>query len=178
MISNKQHEANIRNAQHSTGPVTPEGKEKVRFNALKHGLRARSFLLPSENQADFDELYATYAEEWKPREERERALVEQMVLHQWLLVRYARFEACHLNVESYDLMQSLVILRHLAALRTTSERACSKTMHDLLRLQKIRPSAPVPETPAPEPRHPQPNPEPPLEDPDPGHVYAPAPDTQ
>ena len=178
MISDKQRDANIRNAQHSTGPKTPEGKEAVRFNALKHGLRARSFLLPSENQADFDELYATYVGEWQPWEERERALVEQMVLHQWLLVRYARFEACHLNVESYDLMQSLVILRHLAALRTTSERACSKTMHDLLRLQKIRPTAPAPETPAPEPPQPAPNPETPLENADPGHVYVMAPDTR
>ena len=37
--SAKQTEANRRNAQKSTGPRTPQGKQQVRLNALiKHGL--------------------------------------------------------------------------------------------------------------------------------------------
>jgi hypothetical protein len=36
--SAKQTEANRRNAQRSTGPRTPKGKQQVRLNALKHGL--------------------------------------------------------------------------------------------------------------------------------------------
>src|SRR5690348_17320595 len=38
MSSQLQIEANRRNAQHSTGPRTPEGKAVSRFNALKTGL--------------------------------------------------------------------------------------------------------------------------------------------
>ena len=178
MISDKQHEANIRNAQHSTGPVTPEGKAKVRFNALKHGLRARSLLFPRESKEDYDELYASYVADWNPRDEKERALVEQMVIHQWLLVRYANFEANHFNIDAFDFMQALSIIKTLATLRTGLERACSKTMRDLLLLQKNRPAAPVAEPPAPDVQPPAPGPEPPVESPDPGHVYVVVPDTQ
>jgi hypothetical protein len=49
LISDKQKEANRQNAQHSTGPVTPEGKAAVRLNALTYGLRARSLLIPGED---------------------------------------------------------------------------------------------------------------------------------
>jgi hypothetical protein len=40
--SERQILANRRNAQKSTGPRTAAGKAKVRVNALKHGLAARS----------------------------------------------------------------------------------------------------------------------------------------
>jgi len=35
--------ANRANAQKCTGPRTPEGKTRVALNALRHGLKARSF---------------------------------------------------------------------------------------------------------------------------------------
>jgi len=38
MASQKQIDANRRNAERSTGPRTPEGKAIVKNNALKHGL--------------------------------------------------------------------------------------------------------------------------------------------
>ena len=41
MTSQRKIEANRRNAQKSTGPKTEEGKNKVRFNALQHGLCRR-----------------------------------------------------------------------------------------------------------------------------------------
>jgi hypothetical protein len=36
MASQKEIDANRRNAQRSTGPVTPAGKSLAKFNALKH----------------------------------------------------------------------------------------------------------------------------------------------
>ena len=42
-ISPQRLAANRANAQRSTGPKTPEGKEKSKFNAVKHGLTSRYF---------------------------------------------------------------------------------------------------------------------------------------
>ena len=49
MTSEKQAEANRRNALNSTGPKTPEGKAAVSHNALRHGLLSRDILLPGED---------------------------------------------------------------------------------------------------------------------------------
>ncbi len=37
---------NIANAQHSTGPKTPEGKKKSSLNALRHGLTGQIVVMP------------------------------------------------------------------------------------------------------------------------------------
>ena len=42
-------EINQRNAQKSTGPRTAEGKRSSKFNAVTHGLTARTVLLPGED---------------------------------------------------------------------------------------------------------------------------------
>ena len=42
MASAAQLAANIKNAARSTGPTSPEGKRRVRLNALKHGMNARA----------------------------------------------------------------------------------------------------------------------------------------
>jgi len=68
MISKKQNEANCRNAQLSTGPKTEEGKAVVRLNALRHGLRARSILLPGENVEDYHQLCADLKASWQLRD--------------------------------------------------------------------------------------------------------------
>ena len=38
-VSKKQQAANRRNSKKSTGPKTAKGKNVVKFNAVKHGLR-------------------------------------------------------------------------------------------------------------------------------------------
>ncbi len=42
------------NAQKSTGPRTEAGKQRSSLNALRHGLAARTAVLDSENQADYE----------------------------------------------------------------------------------------------------------------------------
>ena len=56
MTSEKKAEANRRNALKSTGPKTPEGKDAVRLNALKHGLLSEEILLPGEDEEALREL--------------------------------------------------------------------------------------------------------------------------
>ena len=53
MSSERQANANRENARLSTGPRTPAGKDVARWNALKHGLRAESALIPGEAADDY-----------------------------------------------------------------------------------------------------------------------------
>jgi hypothetical protein len=95
--SPKQLEANRRNAQRSTGPRTPAGKERVKFNALRHGLLAKSVILPirsrSEKQNHFDALLAQLIDELKPVGILEDMLVEKIAVSYWRLRRALRAEA-------------------------------------------------------------------------------------
>src|SRR6202047_3790575 len=87
MATLKQFEANRRNAQKSTGPKTPEGKTAVSMNALRHGLRARTVVLPGENREEFNQLCDDLEVEWHPQSRTEQFYVEQMAVSQWKLTR-------------------------------------------------------------------------------------------
>ena len=78
LISDKQHQANLQNAQHSTGPQTPEGKQAVRFNALAWSLRAQTIILPNEDPMDYQQLWETLNAQWQPQDPTERIFLEQM----------------------------------------------------------------------------------------------------
>src|SRR5258707_107696 len=52
-ISPKRLAANRQNAQKSTGPRTPKGKQKASQNSTKHGLCSDSPLLPNECSATY-----------------------------------------------------------------------------------------------------------------------------
>ena len=94
MSSEKQIEANRLNAQKSTGPKTPEGKEAASMNHLKHGLRARTVVLTAlgESQADFDELSMALQHQWEPRTATELLYLEEMAISHWRLARAERMQ--------------------------------------------------------------------------------------
>jgi hypothetical protein len=58
MTSPKQIDANRRNALKSTGPTTPEGKERSRRNAVRHGLTAETVIAVLENSEDYEAFEA------------------------------------------------------------------------------------------------------------------------
>ena len=92
MTSDKKAEANRRNAQKSTGPKTPEGKNLVRLNAVRHGLRAEEILLAGENEEALKELGERLRAELQPVGEFENLLVDQIVAAYWRLRRVGRVE--------------------------------------------------------------------------------------
>src|SRR5579864_4934288 len=93
MATLKQFAANRRNSQKSTGSKTPEGKAAVSLNALRHGLRARSVVLPLEDRNEFDRLCDDLEVEWHPQSRTEQFYVEQMAVSQWKLIRMEVGEA-------------------------------------------------------------------------------------
>jgi hypothetical protein len=132
-----QIEANRRNAQKSTGPRTPEGKTAVRMNALKHGLRARTVVLPSENAEEFHQLCDDLEAEWQPQSRTEQFYVEQMAVSQWKL---NRMEVGEFNVFTADTgaQTQLPMLDRLWQAQYRLERSYARAQRDLERLQKSR----------------------------------------
>ena len=132
-----QIEANRRNALKSTGPRTPEGKAAVRMNALKHGLRARTVVLPSENAEEFHQLCDDLEAEWQPQSRTEQFYVEQMAVSQWKLNRMERGE---FNVFTSDAgaKTQLPMLDTLWQAQCRLERSYARAQRDLERLQKSR----------------------------------------
>ena len=92
MTSEKKAQANRQNALKSTGPKTPEGKEAIRLNALKHGLRSEEILLPGEDEEALRELGQSLRAELQPAGELENLLDDRIISAYWRLRRLGRVE--------------------------------------------------------------------------------------
>jgi hypothetical protein len=88
--SQKQVDANRRNAQKSTGPRTAEGKKKSRGNAMKHGLCAIVIPMPDEDPEEFKIRAEGFNNELNPC---------QTLIGMWLARNLARktmqIDRCH-----------------------------------------------------------------------------------
>jgi len=93
MTTQSQIDANRRNAQKSTGPVTATGRNISRLNALKTGIHAKSTVIPGESAEELDQLIADYREQYRPATPEQRFLVDTMVNADWMLRRYRIIEA-------------------------------------------------------------------------------------
>src|SRR4029450_11562263 len=85
----------------SGGPRSEEGKARTRFNALKHGMRSKSALLPGESPEEYYDLKAKLKQGWKPQGPTEEFQIEQMLQNQWRLRRIAVMEQ-DLFVETFE----------------------------------------------------------------------------
>jgi len=103
MATKAQIEANRKNAQKSTGPKTPEGREAARLNGLKHGLASDILVLEGESESDFENLLDSLEAEHQPATPTEVILVRQMAMASWRLVRLVHMEAGHYRVRRVDL---------------------------------------------------------------------------
>jgi hypothetical protein len=155
LISERQHEANLRNAAQSTGPNTTEGKAAVRLNALRYGLRARSLLLPGEDPAEFERLFAGLEADWRPQNQTERLLVEQMAVAQWKLARLETGESSLLE-QTMTAEKQLALLDRFSVQRARLERSFSNGMRELQRLRAKQNPAPRPQPQAPSTQRPYP----------------------
>src|SRR5689334_855369 len=72
-------EISRRNGSKSTGPKTPEGKNRSKFNALKHGLSAKTLVLPGEDGEAFQGRLDAWTNDLAPRNDLEHDLVGRAV---------------------------------------------------------------------------------------------------
>jgi hypothetical protein len=93
MSSFKQVEANRRNALKSTGPVTPEGKARSRFNALRHGLTAETVIAGLEDAEDYQAFEAAITADYEAETAIERELVLRLASILWRLRRTTGIES-------------------------------------------------------------------------------------
>ena len=165
MATEKQLEANRRNALKSTGPKSPEGKAAVRFNALTSGVHAVSPLIPGEDPAEFKAFAEGLTNSSNPADEREQILVDQMIYFGWRLRRLMAAETqswtrTFETIETYSnyredtkLADSFKICEqtHLRLQRflTSVQKSYHQAAADLDRLQSLRAKSPQPQ-----PHHP------------------------
>jgi hypothetical protein len=87
MPSQRQIEANRRNAQKSTGPTSVTGKARSSMNALKTGIHAKSLALPSENVAELEELIEDCYSRFHPTTPEARCYLDDFIFCEWNLRR-------------------------------------------------------------------------------------------
>ena len=65
-ISEARLRANRENAKKSTGPRTPEGKQRSSLNGVRHGILAQVIVLPKEDMAAYNQFTADYSAALNP----------------------------------------------------------------------------------------------------------------
>lgn len=96
-VSERKRAANRRNAQKSTGPRTAAGKARSRWNAMKHGLLAKSAVIEGyEDRKEFDNMLHALISEFQPCGVIEEFLVERIAESYWNLGRIAKLKRLRL----------------------------------------------------------------------------------
>ena len=74
---------NRANAQKSTGPKTDYGKSIAAQNSLKHGILSQRIIVGSESQDLFNAFSQDILEDFAPRSQVEREIVERIIYSMW-----------------------------------------------------------------------------------------------
>ncbi len=96
MRTDKQIAASKANGAKSRGPVTPRGRAVSSANSLRHGLLARTVVLPGESLQRFHDLHRSLHEELMPATAVELLLVNKMAVAHWRQMRVWGMEKAHI----------------------------------------------------------------------------------
>src|SRR5712675_1107602 len=89
------------NGMQAKGKKSEEARQKCAQNSVKHGLFSKTLVLANESPELFESTRKTYYDLWKPENEFEADLVNDMIAARWRLNRIATVEA-----ETIDLRQA------------------------------------------------------------------------
>jgi hypothetical protein len=105
MTSFRQIETNRRNARKSTGPITPEGKQRSRCNAVRHGLTAATVIGELEDAEDYQAFEATIIADYDAQSAVERELVLRLASLLWRLRRATTIETGLFEIQADHLSE-------------------------------------------------------------------------
>jgi len=180
-------EQNRINSRKSTGPRTPEGKQRSSENAVKHGIYTSSIVLTGESAEEFMKLLHAYRCQFQPTDAFEGDLIQDLADARWRIYRMKRqetlewcqatFNASHdpaLAEASYEILHEVAhrksyqtkgspleaCRRAEARYRRDFDRAL-KALHEHRKLKSKNEAIAQPAA-QPEPPQPQPDPPPPT----------------
>jgi hypothetical protein len=104
MTSFRQIEANRRNAQLSTGPVTEEGRRRSRQNAIRHGLTAETVIDALEDAEDYAAFEMAVTADQDAQSAVERELVLRLASLLWRLRRATAIESGLFKIQAKHLL--------------------------------------------------------------------------
>ena len=93
-----------KSSRRGTGPRTAIGKERAKYNALKHGLFAKAILLPHEDPSQFNDLLSSLQRDYGRTGTMERLLLEEFATTCWRKRRFLQAERANLqkNIEAQE----------------------------------------------------------------------------
>jgi hypothetical protein len=97
------------NAEKSTGPKTPEGKQRASMNAFKHGLTGNRILLQTHEHEAYRQLTNALNRDLQPKAELERQLVQKLIDCHTRLNRIAALDG---NILNFSLTQNETAADH------------------------------------------------------------------
>lgn len=141
MTSEKKTESNRRNAEKSSGPQSPEGINRSRFNAVRHGLCGASVLLPWENAEEFEDFRKIILQDLQPEGPVEYKLAMRVADCLWLLDRGEDYKRSVAEASIYRdrMMQELV---QVSVYEGRIERSMIRCLRTLRQLRKEREGGP------------------------------------
>ena len=161
MTTNKQLKANRKNALSSTGPKSPDGKDKVSLNPIKHGLLSQKVRPPDEDEGTLAAFAGGMRECLQPEGELENFLADRIISHAWKLRRLIHVET-QLFESNKPSESDLILMRmdgveqgalgmafirecnqgesfnKLSRYETTIEGSLFRTLHELQIIQVMR----------------------------------------
>jgi len=130
-------------AGQSTGPRTPEGKQRSSQNARTHGCTSRTLILSGERQEDYDLLLADWLHDYAPQVATAYELVVQTAQAHWFYLRVlhqcdrAEAEWAQQNPLEWD-EEEWKTRERLGRYRTTAERSFHRALTAIEARRKSR----------------------------------------
>jgi hypothetical protein len=131
-------------SRQSTGPRTSQGKDRSKYNAVKHGIFSKVIVLKAEPRIAFDALLNGLFHDLQPEGELEEILVEKLAILIW---RYRHLIVAEAeNSQAVDFLagdEKLLNREHLLRYEASIERSFDRTLSQLERVQRMRLGQPI-----------------------------------